>query len=80
MLSTRLTFVNVVNIYQQDSRVLYKSVSNKSFDQLLDISTKRIIFVKTFNSEFLYTEVWFTEQNSKPLEIEDKRRIILVIH
>ena len=28
--------------------------------------------IKTFNSEFSYIEVWFTDQNSKPLDIEDK--------
>ena len=27
-----------------------------------------------FNSEFLYIEVWFTDQNSKSLEIEDKNK------
>ena len=37
---------------------------------LLDISSKNFILLKTFNSEFLYIEVWFTDQNSKPLEIE----------
>ena len=26
---------------------------------------------KTFNSELLYFEVWFTDQNSNLLEIED---------
>ena len=30
------------------------------------------MFLKTFNSEFLYIEIWFTDQNSKMLEIEDK--------
>ena len=38
------------------------------------------MFLKTFNSEFLYIEVWFTDQNSKPLEIEDKINITLVIN
>ena len=72
---------NVVNNnYQQDSRVLYKFVPNKSFGQLLDISPKNFIFLKTFNSEFTYIEVWFTDQNSKPLEIEDKINITLVIN
>ena len=33
------------------------------------------MFLETFNSEFLYIEVLFTEQNSKPLEIEDKINI-----
>ena len=50
------------------------------FGQLLDISQKKIIFLKTFNSEFSYTEVWLTDQNSKLLEIEDKINITLVIN
>ena len=41
---------------------------------------KNVIFLKTCNSEFLYIEVWFTDQNSKPLEIEDKINITLVIN
>ena len=61
---------NIVNSdHQQDSRVLYTFVPNKPFCQLLDISPKNFIFLKTFSSELLYIEVWFTDQNSKPLEI-----------
>ena len=55
------------NQYQQDSRALYTFVLNKSFGQLLDISLK-LVFLKTSNSEFYYIGVWFTDQNSKPLE------------
>ena len=29
----------------------------------------------TLNSEFSYIEVWFTDENSKPLEIEDKNKV-----
>ena len=47
----------VNNDYQQDSRVLY------TFDRLLDISPQKIIFLKTFNSEFSYIEDWSTDQN-----------------
>ena len=76
-----LIHCNIVNNdYQQDSRVCYTFVPNKSFGQLLDISSKNFIFLKTFNSEFSYIEVWFTDQNSKPLEIEDKINITLVIN
>ena len=39
-------FVN--NSYQQNSRVLYTFVPNKLFGQLLDISPKNLIFLKTF--------------------------------
>ena len=63
---------NVANKdYYQYLRVLCTFVPNKSFVQLLDILPKHFMFLKTFNSEFLYIEVWFTDQNSKPLEIED---------
>ena len=44
-----LVHFNVVNNdYQQDSRVLYISVPNKSFGQLLDISPKNYFFKKGF--------------------------------
>ena len=52
-----LVHCNVINDdYQQNSRFLYTCVSNKSSGQLLDIPSK-LIFLKTFISEFLYTEV-----------------------
>ena len=38
--------------YQHDSRVLYIFIPNTSFGQLLNISPKIFIFLKTFNSEF----------------------------
>ena len=57
----------------------FTSVANKWLGELLDISPKNL-FLKTFDSEFSYIEVWFTDQNSKPLEIEDKINIILVIN
>ena len=76
-----LIHCNIVNNdYQQDSSVLFTFDPNKSFGQLLDISPKNYIFLKTFNSEFSFIEVWFTDQNSEPLEIEDKINIILVIN
>ena len=68
-----LIHCNIVNNdYQQDSRALYTFIPNKTFGQLLDISLKNYVFLKTFDSEFSYIQVWFTDQNSVPLEIEDK--------
>ena len=55
------------NNYQQDSRDLHTFVPNKWFGQYLDISPKKLMFLKSFDSELLYIEVWFTNQNSKPL-------------
>ena len=63
----------VNNDYQQDWRVLYTFVANKPFGSLLDISPTNHIFLKTFNSEFDEIKVWFTDQNSQPLEIEDNK-------
>ena len=48
--------------------------------QLLEISPKIFIFLKLFNSEFQAIEAWLTVKNSKPLEIEDKINITLVIN
>ena len=59
----------VISNYQQDSRVLYTFVPNKLFCQLLHILPKNVIFLKNFNSESSSIEVWFSNQNSKPLEI-----------
>ena len=61
---------NVVNnSYIQNSTVLYIFVPNKSFGQLLDISPKNFIFLRTFDSEFLYIKVLFTDKDSDPLEM-----------
>ena len=62
------TIVN--NDHQQESRVLHTFDPNRSFGQLLDISPKKFIILKTFNSEFSFIEVWFTDQNSRPIEIK----------
>ena len=68
------------NNSQQNSRVLYTFASNKSFSQLLDISPKNCLFLKIFDSELSYMEVWFTDQNSKSAEIKDIINITLVIN
>ena len=69
----------VDNDYQQDSRVLYTFVLNKPFGSLLEISPTNHIFLKTFNWEHDKTKVWFTDQNSKPLDIEDRIDLTMVI-
>ena len=38
------------------------------------------MFLKSFDSEFSHINVWFMDQNSKLLEIEDKINITLVIN
>ena len=67
------------NDYQQDFRTLYTFVRNKTFGSLLEISPTNQVFLKTFNSEFHEVKIWFTDQASKPLELEDKINITLII-
>ena len=75
-----LVHCNIVNNdYQQDSRVLYTFVPNKYFGILLDISPSNHILLKRFNSEYDEIVVWFTDQNSKSLEIEDRINLATVI-
>ena len=35
--------------------------------------------LKTTNAEFLFIEIWFIDQNNRPLEIEDNVNIVLII-
>ena len=63
-----LVHCNIVdNDYQQDSRILYTFVPNKPFGSLLEISPTNSI-LKRFISEFSCIKVWFTDQNTQPLE------------
>ena len=67
-----LVHCNMVNNdYQRNSRVLCTFVPNEPFDSLLEIYPTNHILLKTFNSEieieFDQIEVWFTDQNRKPL-------------
>ena len=75
-----LVHCNLVNNdYQQVSRILYAFVPNKTFGSLLEISPTNHVFLKTFNSEFQEKKVWFTDQTSAPLELEDKINATLII-
>ena len=75
-----LVHCNIVqNDYQQNSRALHTFVPSKPFGSLLETSPTNHIFLKTFNSEYDKIIVWFTDQNSQPLEIEDRINLTLVI-
>ena len=75
-----LVHCNLFNIdYQQDSRILYTFVPNKTFGSLLEISRTNQVFSKIFNSEFQEVKIWFTDQTSKLLELKDKINITLII-
>ena len=75
-----LVHCNLVNnSYQQASKVLFTFVPNKQFGQLITISPHILTVLKTTNAEFQSIQVWFTDQNNRPLEIEDKVNITLII-
>ena len=69
----------VKNDYLHTSKVLFTFVPNKEFRQLVNISPHAFTMMNTVNTEFSYVEVWFTDQNSKALEIEDNVNLTLVI-
>ena len=75
-----LVHCNLVNNnYQRDSRILHTFIPDKSFGQLLNISPAQFVWLNTFRSEFTSIEVWLTDQDSRPLEIEDKINLTMVI-
>ena len=75
-----LVHCNLVNNnYQQASKVLFTFVPNKQFGQLINIAPHSLTMLSTTNTEFSFIEVWFTDQNSKPLEIEDNANLTLTV-
>ena len=75
-----LVHFNLVNNnYQQASKVLFTFVPNKQLGQLINISPHSLTMLNTTNTEFLSIEEWFTDQNSKPFEIEDNANMTLII-
>ena len=69
----------VKNDYQHTSKALFSFVPNKQFGQLINISTHSLTMMNTVNTEFFFVEVWFTNQISKALEIEDNVNLALII-
>ena len=59
--------------------MLYTFVPNKPFGSLLEISPRNHFFKKKINSEFQEIKCWLTDENSKPLEVEGKINLTLII-
>ena len=68
------------NLYQQKSDVLYFFTPNKSYANLLNVEPSNLVFLKTYNSEFDDIIITFTDQNGRPLEIEDNLNLALLIN
>ena len=69
----------VENDYQHSSKVLFGFAPNKQFGQLINISPHSLTMMNRVNTEFSFAGVWFTDQISKALEIEDNVNLTLII-
>ena len=77
---TVLVHGNLVNNgYQQVPKVLYTFVSSKQFKQIINVSPHSWTILNNINTKLTFIEIWFTDQNSKPLEIEDNLNITMII-
>ena len=69
----------VDNQYQEKPEVLYTFTPNKSYAYLLNVEPSNLVFLKTLNTEFDEIIITFTNQNDRPLEIEGKVNLTLLI-
>ena len=77
----KLVHCNFVNSsYQKASKVLFTFVPNKKFGQLITVLPHSLTMLKTTSAEFQSSvELWFTDQNNRPLEIEESVNITLIL-
>ena len=52
---------------------------NKKCGQLITILPHLLTILKTTDAEFQSIQLWFTDQNNRPLEIGDSLNITLII-
>ena len=64
---------SVNNQYQQKS-------PNKSYAYLLYVKPSNLVLLKTYNTEFDEIVIIFTDQNGRPLKIEDKVNLTLLVN
>ena len=70
----------VDNQYQYKSEVLYTFTPNKSYAYVLNVEPSNLVFLKTYNTGFDEIIITFTDQNYRPLEIEDQVNLTLCIN
>ena len=75
-----LVHCNLVNnTYQKTSKLLFTFVSIKQFGQLTTISPHVLTMLKTTIAEIQFIQLCFTDQNKRPLEIEDRVNIMQIV-
>ena len=60
--------------------MLYTFTLNKSYAYLLNVELRNLVFLKTYNTEFDKIIIKFTDQNTRPLEIEGKINFTLLVN
>ena len=60
--------------------MLYTFTLNKSYAYLLNVEPRNLVFLKTYNTEFDKIIIKFTDQNTRPLEIEGKINFTLLVN
>ena len=74
-----LVHCNLVKSSYQQASKHYLYVPNKQFEQLITIASHSLAMLNTINTEFSSIEAWFTDQNSKQLEIEVNVNMALIV-
>ena len=75
-----LVFCRLVqNVYLQDSKLLFSFVPNSRFGSLLSITPQVLKYCETVDSTFDYIEISFTDQNGRPLEMDDDITASIII-
>ena len=55
------------NTYQQASKLLFTFVPNKQIGQLITVEPQPLTILERTSAEFSFIEIWFTDQNNRPL-------------
>ena len=75
-----LVFCNLVeDAYLQDSKLLFSLVPNSKFGRFLSITPQVLKYCDTVDSIFGYIEISFTDQNGRPLQIDDNIIVSIII-
>ena len=59
-----------------DIEMLHAFMSNKSMPYFLNAEPSNLVFLKTYNTDFGEIIITFTDENGRPLEIEEWHAIL----
>ena len=75
-----LVFCNLVqNVYLQDSKLLFPFAPNSRFGISLSITPQVLKYCDTVDSIFDYIETSLTDQNGRPLQIDNVITVSIII-